>query len=81
MYLNKKLFVLPITRQYEQLCKGEALKKLGAWSAPALNRKAIEDIRQWIKSGPNLILPEIADPAKIARQIISRNSRRIPLSA
>lgn len=45
LYLNKKLFVIPIHNQYEQLCNATALQELGVSVSHELN---IDMIKQWI---------------------------------
>lgn len=47
IYLKKKLFVIPIKGQYEQLCNCEALKRLGVDCSYDLN---IEMLQRWADS-------------------------------
>lgn len=47
IYLKKKLFVIPIKGQYEQLCNCEALKRIGIDYAYDLN---IELLQRWVDS-------------------------------
>ena len=48
LYLGKKLFTIPIQRQYEQFCNAEALRKLGVPGARGLNRPAHQLIEDWV---------------------------------
>lgn len=50
LYLKKKLFVIPIAKQYEQLCNYTALKKIGVDGSLNLDR---EEVDLWLKK--NLI--------------------------
>ena len=47
IYLEKKLFVIPIQGQYEQMCNCEALKNIGVDYSNDLNR---EKIQKWVDS-------------------------------
>lgn len=53
LYLNKKLFVIPIHNQYEQLCNAMALKEIGVATSTELNPKLIKD---WINKKENLTI-------------------------
>ena len=47
IYLEKKLFVIPIQGQYEQMCNCEALKNIGVDYSNDLNR---DKIQKWVDS-------------------------------
>ncbi len=47
LYLKKKLFVIPIKNQYEQLCNCIAIEKLGVSSSNGFD---LEKIQQWVSS-------------------------------
>ena len=47
IYLEKKLFVIPIKGQYEQMCNCEALKNIGVDYSYDLSR---EKIQKWVDS-------------------------------
>lgn len=70
MYLGKKLMVVPIRNQYEQLCNAAALKKMGVSVAYRLGEEFITTLNRWIDS-PNVVaLPEIADTEKITAALL-----------
>lgn len=51
LYLNKKLFVIPIQNQYEQLCNATALQEIGVSVSYDLN---IDLIKNWINEKETL---------------------------
>lgn len=50
LYLNKKLLVIPMKRQYEQHFNAEGLKDLGVPVIKKLNKKNVKHIKKWVKS-------------------------------
>ena len=52
IYLGKRLIVIPVEGQYEQLCNVAALEKMGICSLSELNIDAISVIKAWLKSEP-----------------------------
>lgn len=62
MYLNKKLFVIPIRNQYEQLCNAASLKEMGVRvAADTSDTGFISNLRNWLRSAEAVPLPEAAD--------------------
>lgn len=53
LYLNKKLFVIPIHNQYEQLCNALALKEIGISTSTELNP---ELLKEWINKKENVTI-------------------------
>ncbi len=51
MYLGKKLLVIPMHNQYEQLCNAEALKQIGVKVLDKLEKCSITEIEDWIYNG------------------------------
>lgn len=51
MFLNKKLMVVPIVNQYEQLCNAEVLKTIGVPIVKKLHEKYVSLIADWIEGG------------------------------
>lgn len=47
LFLNKKLFVIPINHQYEQECNAFALHQMGIRNSKILN---VSEIRNWVSS-------------------------------
>tara|TARA_B100001250_G_C19777434_1_gene780260 strand:+ start:119 stop:1099 length:981 start_codon:yes stop_codon:yes gene_type:complete len=52
IYLGKRLLIIPVGGQYEQLCNVEALKEFGVFTLNELNNNAISVIKKWIDSKP-----------------------------
>lgn len=48
LYLQKKLFVIPIKNQYEQYCNAEALRKLGVPVAKSLHIRIVKMLQEWV---------------------------------
>ncbi len=52
IYLGKRLMVIPVQGQYEQVCNVEALKELGVYSAETLSDIPIHQIKSWLDQDP-----------------------------
>jgi len=76
MYLCKKLFVIPIKNQYEQLCNAAALEKMGICVAHDWGNALEKKLRAWLCNNPVIHLKEIADVEKIADKLL-RMARRM----
>jgi len=76
MYLGKKLFVIPIKNQYEQLCNAAALEKMGICVAHSWGNILEEKLRNWLHNSPVVHLDEIADAERLADKLI-RMARRL----
>lgn len=50
MFLGKKLMVIPMKNQYEQHCNAAALLQMDVPIVPALKKKYLSEIKQWVKS-------------------------------
>jgi uncharacterized protein (TIGR00661 family) len=72
IYLQKKLLVVPMKNQYEQVCNGVALKKMGVDRIKRLKRKSLKKIEAWLDSDyvPDFIFPNVA--AKAVEQAIQK---------
>lgn len=75
MYLNKKLLVLPIRNQYEQLCNAAALQTLGGEVVERIDGEFIAKVRHWLSEGKLLSLPEISDADDLAAKILKAGSK------
>lgn len=69
IYLKKKLLVIPMHNQYEQLCNAHALEQLGVPVLPALNQSAVDVIRKWMQSENKVNLDYSEDPNNLIPQI------------
>lgn len=70
IYLRKKLMVLPIRNQYEQMCNAAALEKLGVPVCNKMGKPFIETLQKWIHTEQSIALPEIADAKKISEKLL-----------
>lgn len=50
LYLNKKLMVIPMKRQYEQQCNMAALRDMGVPGMKSLKRKHLQPLQEWVES-------------------------------
>ena len=48
LYLGKKLLVIPIKNQYEQLCNAAALRMEGVYVLDKLNERSVKTIKHWL---------------------------------
>ncbi|NBC26358.1 MAG: hypothetical protein GVY08_05830 [Bacteroidetes bacterium] len=70
IYLGKKLMVLPIKNQYEQLCNAAALDKMGVPVVFQMGKPFIHSIRRWLDKPQTALIPQIADAAQISKKLI-----------
>lgn len=71
LYLGKKLLVIPMKNQYEQLCNAHALSQYGVPSIKSLNTDTLDKIDSWINSS---VIPEIEfedENRKIVHKILT----------
>lgn len=61
MYLGKKLMVIPIRNQYEQLCNAAALKKMGVPVVKKINTKFVQRVENWLESREIATISEVTD--------------------
>lgn len=66
LYLQKKLLVVPMKRQYEQQCNAAALEQLGVPAIPTLSLKHFRTVNQWINSEEKLEMHFPRETASIA---------------
>lgn len=71
IFLGKKLMVVPIKNQYEQLCNAEALKKLGVPVAYGLDQTFTDSIHEMITGNQNIRIPEFANAAEVTQKILT----------
>lgn len=77
MYLGKKLLTVPIRNQYEQLCNSVALKEFGAEVVRQPDASFPQIIRNWIRNGTRLSLPELSDETELIHKILEAGTGRI----
>ena len=71
MYLNKKLMVLPIDNQYEQLCNAAAVKELGGEVVLKVTDRFVHQLKNWIEHGKNLELKSVCNVKDLALKVLS----------
>jgi len=76
MYLGKKLLVIPIRNQYEQLCNAAALKKLGIHVISKLEASFKDKVDLWISDAPIIHLDEAADTEHLTDKLVRFASRK-----
>jgi len=69
MYLGKKLLIVPIVNQYEQLCNAIALTEMGVSVVQRINNAFTNTVEYWLKNSVATPLPEIANPAEVAKRV------------
>lgn len=70
MFLNKKLIVMPIRNQYEQLCNVAALKEIGIPVLSEWDEEAQQILGDWLRDDHVVDLPEYADSQKVVDHVI-----------
>jgi len=70
IYLGKKLMVIPIRQQYEQLSNAAALKKMGVTVVSNFGDTFNSTLRNWLQAENHVTLPEIADIEHITKKLL-----------
>lgn len=65
LYLQKKLMVVPMQMQYEQICNGIALKKMGVPRLKKLKKSSHDKIEEWL-SDDKIVEVKYKDNAGLA---------------
>jgi uncharacterized protein (TIGR00661 family) len=50
IYLNKKMMVIPMRNQYEQICNAEALRQIGFSVIPTISKDFTQHLEKWFTS-------------------------------
>lgn len=75
LYLGKKLMVIPMKGQYEQLCNAAALKEMGVPVIKSLKSNKVEKINNWIINDKTIEVNYPDFTEKIFNQIIEEQSQ------
>lgn len=67
LFLNKKLFVIPIKNQYEQECNAEALYKMGVYGCKYFD---LNKINQWLVSDSKLEIKYLDDSDELIYKLL-----------
>lgn len=70
MYLGKKLLVLPIKNQYEQLCNAAALNAMGIQVIKNMDATFKEQVNYWLKNATPVQLTESADTGHLTKKLV-----------
>ncbi|MEM1135768.1 MAG: glycosyltransferase family protein [Bacteroidota bacterium] len=73
LYLEKKLMVLPMKKQYEQHCNAAALAQMGIPVIKSLKKKNLNDIEDWIQHGQFIKVNYPDVTAKLIDEIFDSN--------
>lgn len=70
LFLGKKMLVIPIRNQYEQLCNAAALQEFGGSVVYNIDGGFSATVSNWIENGPVLQLDEICDEDDLIKRIV-----------
>lgn len=71
IYLGKKLLVVPMKNQYEQLCNARALQELGVDSIPNMKKKHRDCIKEWLDDETAVHMPYPDTTQQVVDKILS----------
>ncbi len=74
LFLGKKLMVIPMNRQYEQLCNAEALRRMGIAIVPEISSDFAERVESWLTSDEVLHVDYPDETEMIVADIVRRHS-------
>lgn len=69
LFLGKKLLVIPIRNQYEQLCNAAALEELGHKAVYSIGPDITDQLSDWIDHGNVVSIPEVCEANELAKKI------------
>lgn len=78
LFLNKKLLVIPIKQQYEQLCNARALQKLGVTVLEDLDRYSYFKIQNWLEYAKQIRVYYPNQTEKIITQVLNKTNVNTP---
>jgi len=81
MYLGKKLMVIPIQNQYEQLCNAAALQQMGIRVVYKISGQFSTVLEEWLYSEHVRKLTDISDTRSLRNTILSYASKENTLTA
>ena len=74
LYLQKKLLVVPMKNQYEQVCNAAALKHMGVSTIKKLKKKQLPKIEEWLQQGQPVKVDYPDETAAIVARIVRENT-------
>jgi uncharacterized protein (TIGR00661 family) len=76
MFLGKKLMVMPIRNQYEQLCNAAALKQMGVDIVEKPDDQFRKKVENWLEHAVVIPLDEVADTEYLTEKLV-RYARKV----
>jgi uncharacterized protein (TIGR00661 family) len=70
MFLGKKLLVIPIRNQYEQLCNAAALEQTGIHVIKNIDSSFTNKVQKWIDEAPVIYLNDVADTKALTSKLV-----------
>lgn len=74
LYLQKKLLVVPMKNQFEQVCNAAALKHLGVATIKKLKKKHLPKIEEWLAEGRPIRVDYPDETQAIVDRIVRENT-------
>ena len=70
--MGKKLMVMPMQKQYEQLCNAIALAQMGVRTSSGITKKSATEVLDWIKNDKPVKVNYNDHTAQIVRSVVSQ---------
>ncbi|MFW5852014.1 MAG: glycosyltransferase family protein [Bacteroidota bacterium] len=77
LYLGKKLFIIPMTGQYEQACNATALESIGIPTIPKLQKEDTDLIKAWSMLYDGIQIPYPDNTSETVQKIINHTHYQI----
>jgi uncharacterized protein (TIGR00661 family) len=74
LYLQKKLLVVPMKNQFEQVCNAAVLRHMGVTTIKSLKKKHLPTIGDWIKNGEPVEVSYPDETDAIVQRIVQENT-------
>ncbi|QCR23354.1 glycosyltransferase family protein [Pontibacter sp. SGAir0037] len=74
LYLQKKLLVVPMKNQFEQVCNAAVLKHMGVPTIKSLKKKHLPAIQEWLLHGKPVAVDYPDETAAIVSRIVQENT-------
>lgn len=74
LYLQKKLLVVPMKNQFEQVCNAAALKHLGVSTIKNLKKKHLPKVQEWLEHAEPVPVHYPDETAAIVARIVRENT-------
>jgi uncharacterized protein (TIGR00661 family) len=74
LYLGKKLLVVPMKNQFEQVCNAAVLKHMGVTAIKSLKKKHLPAIEDWVSQGKPVAVNYPDETDAIVQRIVQENT-------